>query len=156
MLLGGLWHGASWNFLVWGALHGTALAGERITVKHFPNLRLPKWAATGLTFTFVCVGWVFFRADSLTAAIEYLGSMFALQPVLKTASLFSILGGPAQQPFYLLALLLAASVVSLGCQTWDWTQSLTWRKATLVLALGWVAIVSLLTQDYNPFIYFIF
>ena len=156
MLLGGLWHGASWNFLVWGALHGAALAGERIAAKQFPELRLPNWAATGLTFAFVCVGWVFFRADTLPAALEYLGTMFAIHSIPQTDSLFSILGGPVQQPFYMIELLLAASFVFFGSQTWDWTQSLTWRKATLVVALGWVAIVSLLTQDYNPFIYFIF
>lgn len=77
MFLGGLWHGASWNFVIWGALHGAVLAMERIwgeaRKKLFPNLRqIPRWIAIILTFHFVTMAWIFFRLESFTDAMSYL------------------------------------------------------------------------------------
>jgi hypothetical protein len=78
MLLGGLWHGAAWTFVIWGALHGLALAGHRLWVRLFgpPSDRYVwrgiAWAAT---FLFVVVTWVLFRAESLPAAGRVLGAM---------------------------------------------------------------------------------
>jgi D-alanyl-lipoteichoic acid acyltransferase DltB (MBOAT superfamily) len=68
MLLGGLWHGAAWTFVVWGGLHGAALAltrwwtGSRPPDAHEPAWR--GWLGTLLTFHFVCAAWIFFRASS--------------------------------------------------------------------------------------------
>jgi D-alanyl-lipoteichoic acid acyltransferase DltB (MBOAT superfamily) len=82
MLLGGLWHGANWTFVVWGALHGAylivnhalrALLGQR------DNLAL-RLGGTVLTFLAVVVGWVFFRASSVTVALDVLGAMSGLAP----------------------------------------------------------------------------
>jgi alginate O-acetyltransferase complex protein AlgI len=78
MLLGGLWHGASWNFVVWGALHGGALAGTRMWQRrrdrHSPAKRAPgsvagRVLATLATFHFVCLAWVFFRAPTFAHAL---------------------------------------------------------------------------------------
>jgi len=66
------------------------------------------------------------------------------------------LGGLAQQPYLQTHFILGAAIVCFGRQTWDWTQTLTVPKVLGVLCLGWLAVVALLTQDYNPFIYFIF
>ncbi|MBK02243.1 MAG: hypothetical protein CL464_07295 [Acidimicrobiaceae bacterium] len=68
MLLGGLWHGSTWNFVVWGAIHGVALIIERsLPIERIhPALR---WA---LTFHVVCFAWIFFRASSFSAASEVL------------------------------------------------------------------------------------
>jgi alginate O-acetyltransferase complex protein AlgI len=76
MLLGGLWHGASWNFVIWGALHGVALWLLRFTAEYrsyiAKQLKLPALLTTSvsvlLTFHFVCLTWVFFRAESLAEA----------------------------------------------------------------------------------------
>jgi len=71
MLLGGLWHGASWNFVIWGALHGVALAGTRIWQRRFGE-GAPKGGArvlaTVLTFHYVCFAWIFFRAPTFAHA----------------------------------------------------------------------------------------
>ena len=77
MLLGGLWHGAKWTFVVWGGLHGSVLALERIWDRHRPEgwPRLPRWIGIILTFHIVVLGWVFFRAESFAAAIAYLGGL---------------------------------------------------------------------------------
>jgi D-alanyl-lipoteichoic acid acyltransferase DltB (MBOAT superfamily) len=65
MLLGGLWHGAAWHFVLWGGLHGTGLAAERWWVeRHGAPVRWT-WLRWLRTFTLVCIAWVFFRADNL-------------------------------------------------------------------------------------------
>ncbi|MBC8355948.1 MAG: MBOAT family protein [Planctomycetes bacterium] len=78
MLLGGLWHGASWNFVVWGALHGSALALLKATGPHRERfkekLRIPPPIMVGAqllaTFHFVCLTWIFFRAATVTEALQ--------------------------------------------------------------------------------------
>ena len=83
MLLGGLWHGASWNFVIWGGLHGIFLIAER-----FVRLVLPQSRLTGymfcqiflcmLTYVCVCYAWVFFRAESLSDAWKIIIGMSGL------------------------------------------------------------------------------
>ena len=70
MLLGGLWHGAGWNFVIWGAWHGSGLCinhGLR-GLRAYQRIQLPKVVAVSTTFIFVLLGWVFFRADTFVAA----------------------------------------------------------------------------------------
>ncbi len=82
MLLGGLWHGANWTFLIWGALHGAALVVDHAyrrsafykDVGQKPWVAVLDWAAT---FHFVCFCWLFFRAPSLDAATQYLQGIVA-------------------------------------------------------------------------------
>ena len=78
MLLGGLWHGANWTFVVWGGYHGLLLILYR-SVHHFWD-GLPAWIRRMLTFVLVLVGWVFFRAESLPMAAILLRRMFIWQP----------------------------------------------------------------------------
>lgn len=72
MLLGGLWHGASWNFVVWGGYHGILLAVERATGLD----RAGGWPRVAPTFVLATVGWVFFRAPDLAASWRILAEMF--------------------------------------------------------------------------------
>jgi len=153
MLLGGLWHGASWNFVIWGGLHGGMLAFERSQGRESFYHNLPKPLRIGLTFVIVLLGWVFFRASNLRRAIEYLGAMFGLGHSLPAAALIS---GIIYKPYYVLSMAIAAITVWLGIQTWDWTQKMTLPKTAACFALGWLALIVLATQEYNPFIYFIF
>jgi alginate O-acetyltransferase complex protein AlgI len=153
MLLGGLWHGASWNFVIWGALHGGMLAFERSQGKTSFYHALPRLLRIALTFLVVLIGWVFFRASDLPAALNYLQSMFGLGQPFSGAALID---GLIYQPFYVMALVLAAVVVWACPDTWEWTCRITWRRAAVCFGLGWVALIIMLTQSYNPFIYFIF
>ncbi len=70
----GLWHGASWNFIVWGMFHGCFLVAERVAPARFA---LPKMLQHFYAIFIVMVGWVFFRSPDLTYALSYLHSMFA-------------------------------------------------------------------------------
>jgi D-alanyl-lipoteichoic acid acyltransferase DltB (MBOAT superfamily) len=76
MLLGGLWHGANWTFVVWGAIHGGGLALERVFGLKIEDSAtrtgLGRWIKVVLLFNFICLTWIFFRATSLSAAVELL------------------------------------------------------------------------------------
>nr|MDQ2730610.1 MBOAT family protein [Armatimonadota bacterium] len=65
MLLGGLWHGAAWNYIIWGGIHGGMLAFERAQGKNSPYRTLPHALRVALTFFVVVLAWVFFRAGTL-------------------------------------------------------------------------------------------
>jgi D-alanyl-lipoteichoic acid acyltransferase DltB (MBOAT superfamily) len=105
--LGGLWHGASWTFLAWGALHGGGLAAARAIESRRPRGRgipaVPAWRqALGAfaTFHFVCLTWIFFRCESLESALEILqglgrGSLGVANVTWPVAAL--TLGGVALQ-----------------------------------------------------------
>jgi len=97
MLLGGLWHGASWNFVIWGAIHGSVLVAERLWREYRPKAwpPLPAWVGIIITFHIVLLGWIFFRAATFGDALAFLtglaggGSSALLTPML----LFLILLG---------------------------------------------------------------
>lgn len=74
-LLSGLWHGASWNFLFWGAWHGFFLVIERLFLLKF-TARIGKLPRIALTFLIVTVGWVFFRVTSISKGFAYVAAMF--------------------------------------------------------------------------------
>jgi alginate O-acetyltransferase complex protein AlgI len=153
MLLGGLWHGAAWNFAVWGGLHGIWLALERARGKRSFYGRLPRPARVALTFGGVLVTWVFFRAPDMAAAWRYIAAMFGLAEAQPGAAL---VGGIVYTRYSLLSLALAAAITWGAPQTWDWTRNLTWWRGALALACLAAALVAMASQGYNPFIYFIF
>ena len=70
-LISGFWHGAGWTFIVWGLLHGLGQVIERIWGPG--RDKLPRWLRWGVTFLFVNVAWVFFRAPDFSGALELLG-----------------------------------------------------------------------------------
>ena len=84
MLLGGLWHGAGWTFVVWGGIHGAALVAEHAWAWWRTDEGLPKpadtavrrWTARIVTFNIVCLAWIFFRSESLTDAFDVLTQLF--------------------------------------------------------------------------------
>lgn len=153
MLLGGLWHGASWNFIIWGGIHGAMLAFERTQGKESIYSRLPGSARIAITFAIVCLAWVFFRASTLTLALDYLSLMFGLGDVTDGGPMVA---GLLYRPYYVSAMLLAGGVVWWAPQTWDYTRLLTWPKALSCIFLLGVSLALMMTQAYNPFIYFIF
>jgi D-alanyl-lipoteichoic acid acyltransferase DltB (MBOAT superfamily) len=72
MIIGGLWHGAGWNFLFWGAYHGLLLAITNIFKSTVRIQLLPKIIGVFITFHLVCIGWVFFRANNFSEALTFL------------------------------------------------------------------------------------
>ncbi|MCD8261696.1 MAG: MBOAT family protein [Bacteroides sp.] len=82
MLLGGLWHGASWNFVVWGALHGTALACHKMWMeftgrkKGEKSIGIRRVGGTIITFHFVCFCWIFFRNTEFSGSMDMIRQIF--------------------------------------------------------------------------------
>ncbi len=84
MVIGGLWHGAAWTFVVWGGIHGTGLAVEHYRADRRERLGLPEPAQTRgrmvvewlITFNVVCLAWVFFRSANFTTAFTMLERLF--------------------------------------------------------------------------------
>jgi D-alanyl-lipoteichoic acid acyltransferase DltB (MBOAT superfamily) len=97
MLLGGLWHGAAWGFVVWGGLHGAALAAEHLLRGRVP--RIPAVAAWAATLLFVCLTWIPFRAPNLDVAGAFLQRLVTPGPstLLGPGVVVAILGVLALQ-----------------------------------------------------------
>jgi D-alanyl-lipoteichoic acid acyltransferase DltB (MBOAT superfamily) len=98
MLLGGLWHGAAWHFVVWGALHGLFLVIEHGLRKRFGSAGWVKtWAGRAflgaVTFALVCLAWVFFRATDMPRAMMHVAAMLGaipVDPILKTTTVLKV------------------------------------------------------------------
>jgi D-alanyl-lipoteichoic acid acyltransferase DltB (MBOAT superfamily) len=120
MLLGGLWHGAGWTFVIWGALHGVYLMvnhGWRELKQRMDWGDGGRWsnlAAGGLTFLAVVVGWVVFRADSLSSAITMLHGMVGMNGVSLPQALETRLSSylPHQEAIIFSGLLTGAKLSS--------------------------------------------
>ncbi len=153
MLLGGLWHGASWNFVLWGAIHGALLAAERAGGRERVWRRLPAALRTAGTFLLVTLAWVPFRAADFPATLDYYARLIGLAPTTSSAAL---LGGLIGTPYLVGSLSVAALVVWVGRPTWTWTRELTPLRAATALSLLGLSVAALATQKFNPFIYFIF
>ena len=89
MLIGGLWHGAGWLFVIWGGLHGLYLAVERMISRE----RLSKlWWYKYVVFMLVCIAWIFFRADNLDFAMKTLRSCLFLEGIESFQGSYEIAG----------------------------------------------------------------
>jgi alginate O-acetyltransferase complex protein AlgI len=151
MLLGGLWHGAAWTFVAWGAYHGVLLALHRA-------LPWPGWLShpvlaplrVGFTFLCVCLGWVLFRARGFGDALAIYGQMFSpaggisLPP--EVTSVFAAL----------LAVVLAAHLVARFADVESLARRLPAPLAAGALALAMLAAQLLAPAEGGAFIYFQF
>jgi alginate O-acetyltransferase complex protein AlgI len=150
MLLGGLWHGAAWNFVAWGGYQGFWLIVERLGGKRSLWDWAPRPLQMALTFVVVIFGWVLFRAPDLASAIEYSGVLIGIGGEASAAGVIRL------QLIHLLAG-GAAIVIVWGART---TQVLL-ERASVVHALAMqptflLAIAQVHIMDHVPFLYFQF
>lgn len=163
MLLGGLWHGANWTFLAWGAIHGLGLAieralgvrrsragsGERVSGLADLGLRLVRVA---IVFLVVHVAWVFFRAPSFELAWTYLGRMF-VAPLHEPLALQRLL--PSRNPQ--LVLLLPIIGLHLGQLLCEWFGLRSSAPLRLGLCALWMFLLLVVERPAgSPFLYFQF
>jgi alginate O-acetyltransferase complex protein AlgI len=147
MLLGGLWHGANWTFVFWGALHGAGLAAERAL--GLANRVLRTWWRRILVFHFVCFGWIFFRAASFGAAWAYLRQFtnWAWRPTYLSALAYLAI-------FTLPLFAMDLRLESTGEEYVGQTARYRWQIAAAAAAVIAVAIFS--QGESSAFIYFQF
>jgi len=156
MLLGGLWHGAAWTFVVWGGLHGGGLAVERLARDVLGRRWAPRetaarrWIGRIVVFHFVCLGWIFFRASSLGAAGSVITRLFTAwgepSPLVTTGVVLPIVVGIAAN--YVPARALPATFSRFG--------RLPAVAQAACLAVGLMLVDTLGPQGVAPFIYFRF
>jgi alginate O-acetyltransferase complex protein AlgI len=144
MLLGGLWHGAHWTFVLWGAYHGVLLCLYRLFGRSWD--RLPVVLQRAGTFFLVTVGWVFFRSDSFSVAVGMLARMFTFS----AGALFPGLIG------LLVALAVAAAIAHFARNTFEMNHR--WNSWTVAgLSLGYTAALLVIASgQQSPFLYFQF
>jgi len=158
MILGGLWHGASWNFMIWGMLHGGYLVIERVLKSFMPSskiwTRIPvQMILVTLTFVAVCVAWVFFRATDLEQSINLIKIMAS--PDL------NILGGHALGKFdVLIAVTIIPSILIFQFLCRNHTIEYVFSKmpwfVKAVILTGLLLAITLISGDDRAFIYFQF
>jgi len=157
MLLGGLWHGASWKFVIWGALHGLALAIEKFFSALFPfrkNNVFTRLISIFITFHFVCLCWIFFRADSYTTAFDMLNRIiFSFKPEL---ALQVIMAYSSVVGLIFLGLVLHFLPEKLD----KFAEKLVTKSPLLIKSLILVIVIWIVIQvksaEVQPFIYFQF
>jgi alginate O-acetyltransferase complex protein AlgI len=153
MLLGGLWHGASWNFVLWGTIHGGMLAFERAQGKASAYRRLPRPIRVAMTFLIVCLAWVFFRAKTLGQGLATFASLFGLAA---TTAASDAPAGAMYTRFHVTVFVLAAILVWGAPNTWAFTTRLSVPRAVGAIGLLALSILLMWTQSANPFLYFQF
>lgn len=160
MLLGGLWHGASWNFIVWGGLHGGALAVHKFVrsllhrPKNYRSTGIRKVFAVLLTFHFVCFCWIFFRNATFESSITMICQVF-------TAFHFELFGQLVTGYWKVFALMAVGFLLHWCPDGWQQACSRCVTRLPLVgQAFLLVALIYLVIQvkssDIQPFIYFQF
>lgn len=154
MLLGGLWHGANWTFVVWGALHGVALSAGRLwEVYRAGRVAEPSavslWARRIATFHLVCLTWIFFRASSVSEALNFMSGLTTLawRPEYFTA--FTLLA------FFTIPLFLIDLFIEYRKEEYPLAAML--EPYRVAVAFGFLAAVTLFSgNQINAFIYFQF
>ncbi len=155
-LISGFWHGAAWTFVIWGAFHGFFLIADRLFLLKFYS-KIGKYPSIVITFVITLVGWVFFRAETLPYAIDFIGRMF------------SFTGGPAvyisQKVWIMLAIATFFGFWASFGSNEKWQMKLFAKKqqlSTLVImtaasvVLFVVSLAAITSSGFNPFIYFRF
>ena len=150
MLLGGLWHGAAWTFLLWGAFHGLFLTLERALGKRPLYAGLPRPFRTALTFLLVLLSWAIFRAVDVAGVLSMYGGMLG----------FNGIGEAIQLPHYTwrayLMVLTGLVIVFALPSSWNLVRRFHPLVMALAVVLFLVAMAQRLATDYSPFIYFQF
>jgi alginate O-acetyltransferase complex protein AlgI len=152
MALAGLWHGAAWTFVIWGLIHGVAMAGERAVGRKRFYRRAPDIVKGAVTFLIVLLAWVFFRSPSVGDAGRYLASLAGFGGTPAAA----LLGGVIYKPYYLLTLGVAAAITWFGVPTPVLAERATPWRAAYSTAMLWLGLVLLFVQSYRPFLYSVF
>ncbi len=151
--LSGLWHGAQMTFVLWGVFHGAMLIWERVRKKESFFARLPKIPSIILTNIVVLFIWVTFRAPDLGQMAQYWASMVGLRGALpSTYLLYSDIFSASS----ILMMLMIAVFVWQPFQAHEWVKKLDSKRYAVLLGLFFLAIVTMFTQTFNPFLYFQF
>lgn len=150
--LTGLWHGAAWNFIAWGAFYGVLLILEKFVLKDFLK-KLPTAAKYVGTIVVVMLGWVLFSSDTLTDAIHLIGSMIGFGGSFIDSQAKYLL---SQNIFLIFVMSLSAVGVFEKLNKKQETRLIKAFKSLGYLVIFALCVAYLISESYNPFLYFRF
>lgn len=156
-LLSGLWHGASWNFVLWGAFHGLFLILDRIFLLKLLD-RLGSFFSTLFTFFVVMIGWVIFRIENFSDIFVYLEKMFCISNSQASMIIpqFYIIGLLAIVFSFLASFGFGKRIIKYFFIKEDYTISQHINLTLLSTLLFIISLSFILSSDFNPFIYYRF
>jgi len=162
-LLCGLWHGPNWTFIIWGGWHGAFLILERTSLGSFIE-RLPSFAKHTYSLIVICIGWVFFRSDSLSIAFDYLKNMFLPEFSVNENYFIAfrdidfIIAFVAGLIFStpVIKNLLQLRKIKVFRENENLRTTVDFAGVSVLLILLVLSMLSLIAGTYNPFIYFRF
>lgn len=155
MIVAGLWHGASWMFIIWGAMHGVGLVVHKFCRRHgLDNIKntIPvRCVCWIMTFTYICITWVFFRADSLNTAFAVLGNAFGnfdiayLVPFVKA------------RPVWMIFVFVGLWLQTIRETDYKWMQHIfaksPWVVKLIIFAIVIQLVINFRQDNVQPFIY---
>ena len=154
-LIGGIWHGANWTFIVWGALHGAATCLHRFWMKF--NFKMNQFCAILMTFFFINITWVFFRAPSIHRAFDVLKSMAGFNgyaPLVIDKMRLSFLEGDAKLSLFLLA---ACFILAFFFKnSMEWAEKFKPNRSFFFVTLILITISVMSINKVSEFLYFQF
>jgi alginate O-acetyltransferase complex protein AlgI len=153
MVIGGLWHGAQWTFVIWGAMHGLMLSWERLTASRGWFKGVPRPLKIAFTFTIVLFTWVFFRAENFDVAWRYLSAMFGSTSLAATAPL---LEARMLSDFNVIQILIASFVAFIMPNTQTILRTFVPWKGVVGLLLLILSVAIMFARGHSPFLYFQF
>ena len=158
--LTGIWHGAAWNFLIWGLYYGVLLVAEKYLLRDYLT-RLPKLLCHFYAIFFVLLGWLLFRSADFTQIITFLKAMFgnAADGLWNRQATYLVL---QYRWNFTIALLFSLPIYPTVRRLLTENNTklsnfiLNWGIPFFALAVGYLSVMNLLASDFNPFIYFQF
>jgi len=148
-MLTGFWHGAGWNFLLWGLYYGILLLMEKFVLQSVLH-KVPTVFRWVFTMLLVMIGWVFFASSDLNAAVIYLRGLFH---TAENANIPSLLGWI---PLFVIGSIAATPFFAKLWKRWDGTNAAAISETVLCLFALVFSVASLVSGSYNPFLYFRF
>lgn len=155
MIVAGLWHGASWMFIVWGVLHGIGLVIHKFCrnngLDKIPDNKYTKGISWFITFSYVSLAWIFFRAADMTTATTLIDN------ILHTISLSDAYTFLMEYPLWLAVVLISLELHSIRETDYNWLQSKfihsSWLVKLCIFAVVMQLVINLSHHSIQPFIY---
>lgn len=152
----GLWHGASWNFIVWGLWHGVFIIIEKFMLEKNWYKNIPVFLKWTVTMLIVVVGWVLFKSNNLKSAFEYLGIMFGLVQKHNVTFEMAYFINKKTIIFLIIAIILSTPAISSWCEQHRLKIKFELINTIGIATLFIICILFIVNSTYSPFIYFQF
>ena len=155
MIIAGLWHGASWMFIVWGVMHGIGLVVHKFCnnngLKQIPNSKPIKVACWGITFGYISLAWIFFRAPNMDSALTLITN------IIQTTRLSDAYAFLLEYPLWTAVVLISLELHSIKEADYEWLQTKfirsPWLVKLAIFAFVLQLVINFSQHSIQPFIY---